>query len=341
MTDATDAIRDERALDERLSRPGPALIDFMRRLDGDILVLGASGKVGPTLARMAHRAIQQAGVTRRVIAVARSGLEALSAEGIETRRCDLLDRSALEALPRPANVVYLVGRKFGSTGQESQTWATNVLAAAQAAEVFADSRIVAFSTGCVYPLCDVRAGGATEATPPAPVGEYAMSCLGRERVFEHASLTRGTRAVQIRLNYAVELRYGVLADLARRIYQHEAIDVTTGHANVIWQGDACDYALRALELAASPQALLNVTGPETFSVRHVAQRLGELLERPVRFTGQENGWGYLNDASRAHGLFGYPSVPLETLLAWTARWVRQGGPTLDKPTHFEVQDGKY
>ena len=335
------------ALDELLSRPSDALVEDLRALDGDILVLGAGGKVGPTLTRMAHRALAAAGATatgpasRRVIAVASRPLPALAREGIETRACDLLDLDAVRALPRAPNVVFLAGRKFGSTGAEHLTWATNVVVPYHVASTFTDSRIVVFSTGCVYPLSDVTAGGASEATPPGPVGEYAQSCLGRERMFDHASATRGTRVAHIRLNYAVELRYGVLVDIALKVWNEVPIDLTTGYANAIWQGDACDQALRSLRLASSPPLVLNVTGPETFAVREVAARFGQLLGRTPIFEGRENGRGYLSDATRANALFGNPSVPLGRVIEWVADWVRRGGELLDKPTHFETQDGRY
>jgi nucleoside-diphosphate-sugar epimerase len=328
-------------LDDLLSQPSSALVEDFRRLEGDLAIIGATGKVGPTLARMARRAVEESGVSRRVLAVARSPMPELAAAGIETVSCDLLDPEAVATLPRVPNVVYLVGRKFGSTGSESMTWGVNALAAYHTARHFRGSRIAAFSTGCVYPVMDLASGGATEATPVAPVGEYAMSCVARERMFDYFADRGELAAVHLRLNYAVECRYGVLHDLAERIWNEEPVDITTGYANVIWQGDCNDQALRALRLASSPAAILNLTGPETFSIRQVALQLGELLGRKVRFSGQENGLGYLNNASRANGLFGNPRVPLARLVQWVGHWVREGGASLGKPTHFETQDGKY
>jgi nucleoside-diphosphate-sugar epimerase len=313
----------------------------MRELEGDVMVLGASGKMGPTLARMAQRAIAAAGTPAKVYAVARSAMPELAEHGVQTVRCDLLDLAAVERLPRARNVVFMAGRKFGSTGAEHLTWAINTIVPYHVGRTFTDSRIVSFSTGCVYPVVHLYSGGSTEAMRPDPVGEYAMSCLGRERVFDYLSSVHHQPVVHIRLNYAVEPRYGVLADIASRIWQGQPVDVTTGFANVIWQGDACDHILRSFTLASSPPAILNVTGPETFAVRQVALRLGELLGKPVTFTGEENGRGYLNNASLALRHFGYPQVPLGKLLEWTAQWVADGGASLGKPTHFETQDGKY
>lgn len=328
-------------LEDLLSQPSPALIEEFRQLDGDVAIIGATGKVGPSLALMARRAVAESGVARRVLAVARSPMPELAAAGIETISCDLLDPAAVAGLPRVPNVVYLVGRKFGSTGSESMTWGVNALAAYHTARHFQGARIAAFSTGCVYPVMDLASGGATEATPVAPVGEYAMSCVARERMFDYFADRGELAAVHLRLNYAAECRYGVLHDLAERIWNDQPVDLTTGYANVIWQGDCNDQALRSLALAASPAAILNLTGPETFSIRQVALQLGELLGREVRFAGQENGCGYLSNASRANGLFGNPRVPLARLVQWVGHWVRQGGASLGKPTHFETQDGKY
>jgi len=328
-------------LDEILSRPSESLISSMKRLAGDVMILGAGGKIGPTMARLAKRASEAAGVSRKVIAVDLAPLPELEREGITTISCDLLDLAAVERLPRAENIVFMAGRKFGSIGNESLTWAINVVVPYHVARTFTGARIASFSTGCVYPVMHLFTGGATEQTPADPVGEYAMSCLGRERIFDHVSETRGEKVVHIRLNYAVELRYGVIHDIASRVWKGEPVDVTTGFANVIWQGDACTYVLRSLELASSPAKILNVTGPETFSVRQVAIEFGRLFNKAVAFTGEENGRAYLNNASHLAGIFGYPQVPLSKVIEWTAHWLRGGGAALDKPTHFEVQDGKY
>lgn len=341
MTELPTCIDNEEQLDELLSRPRAETVDMFRRLEGDVLVLGAGGKMGPSLVGCALRARDEAGSVAKVYAVARRELGELREAGAETIACDLLADGAVDKLPDAENVLYLVGRKFGSTGSEQLTWAVNVLAAGRAARRFASSRIVMFSTGCVYPVMDVSTGGATERTPPEPVGEYAMSCLGRERMFEYVSAEFGTEVLQFRLNYAHELRYGVLVDVASRVRATEPVDLTTGYANVLWQGDACNVALLCLDRAASPPAVLNVTGPEVVSIRLAAERFGEVLGRDVRFAGEENGRGYLSNAARATEWFGPPSVPAETLIEWVAHWTKRNGPTLDKPTHFETQDGTF
>jgi len=341
MPDLPDTIDSTDQLDELLSRPSDALVSLFGELEGDLLLLGAGGKIGPTLARMARRAADAAGTPRKIVAVDAAPLPQLAAAGLTTRTCDLLDPAAVEALPRCPNVIHLAGRKFGSTGAEHLTWAVNVAVPLHVARTFVGSRIVVFSTGCVYPVMHVDTGGATEQTPPNPVGEYSMSCLGRERMFDYCSHERGLEALQFRLNYAVELRYGVLVDVARKVFAGEPVDVTTGYANVLWQGDVCDRALRSLPLAASPPAVLNVTGPDTLSIREVAEQFGRLFGKPVRFTGQENGMGYLSNAARSIERFGPPSVPADRIIEWTARWIERGGEDLGKPTHFEAQDGKY
>ncbi len=341
MRDLPGTIDTVRQLEELLSTPSEPLIELVKSLDGDVMVLGAGGKIGPTLARMAKRAVDAAGAEKQVCAVDLADLPALADAGIRTITCDLLDLAAVEALPRCGNIVYMAGRKFGSTGGEHVTWAMNVVVPYHVARTFTDSRIVVFSTGCVYPIVDVATGGATEQTPPGPVGEYSMSCLGRERMFDYYSRTCGERVLQFRLNYSVELRYGVLVDVAAKVYRGEPVDVTTGFANVLWQGDVCDRALRCLPLADSPPKVLNVTGPETISIREVAHEFARLFGRDVRIAGEENGLGYLSNAAEATALFGEPSVPLERIIEWTAHWIRLGGEDLGKPTHFETQDGRY
>jgi nucleoside-diphosphate-sugar epimerase len=328
-------------LDEILTRPLPPLVDLMKEITGDIMVIGASGKMGPTLAVMAKRAVDAAGVKKRVIGVARSDLSALKAQGVETINCDLLDPASIQKLPAVENIYYLVGRKFGSSGQEHLTWATNVMAAHNVARSFTQSRIAAFSTGCVYPIVELGTGGATEEVRPDPVGEYAMSCLGRERMFDHFAETAGERVVHVRLNYAIEMRYGVLVDIATKVWHGQPVDVTTGYANGIWQGDAVNQILQSIRLASAPACAINITGPEIFSVREVAQTFGRLFGKTAVIEGVENGRGYLNNARKANSLFGNPTVPLGLLMTWVAHWVRKGGATLGKATHFETQNGQY
>jgi nucleoside-diphosphate-sugar epimerase len=327
-------------LEDILSTPSEALIQSMKRLNGDIMVLGAGGKVGPTMAMLAKRAMDAAGVKKKVIAVDVAPLAALEKKGIEAIKCDMMDLDAMGKLPKVENIVYMVGRKFGSTGSEHLTWAVNVIVPYHAARTFTKSRIAAFSTGCVYPVMDIKTGGATEQVPANPIGEYAMSCLGRERMFD-VFAEKGEKVVHIRLNYAVELRYGVLSDIAVNIWNGKPVDVTTGFANVIWQGDACNQVLQSLEYASSPARILNVTGPETFSIREVAHTFGRLMGKKAIVEGQENGMGYLNNARQANALFGNPTVPLGKVIEWIAHWVKAGGETSGKPTHFETQDGKY
>jgi uncharacterized protein YbjT (DUF2867 family) len=342
---ANVGIRDVEHLEDLLSTPTPEVVEALSRLDGDLLILGASGKMGPTLARMARRALDAAGSRRRVIGVARfaDGAEEakLRAQGVEPIRCDLLDPAALDRLPDTANVLYLVGRKFGSSGQESLTWAVNCALPDRVGRRFRESRIVALSTGNVYGLTPVDGGGSRESDQLNPSGEYAMSCLGRERVFEHASRTLGIAIALVRLNYASEMRYGVLVDLARRVAAGETIDVAMGYFNTIWQADANAQILRTFDHVASPPFVINVTGPEVLGVRGVAQRLGDLLGRPVTFVGAEAPEALLSDSSLSQRLLGPRSVGAEELLVWTADWVVRGGATLDRPTHFEVRDGRY
>ncbi|HFE52728.1 MAG TPA: NAD(P)-dependent oxidoreductase [Bacteroidetes bacterium] len=332
-------------LDEFMTRPGPELVQWARGLDGDLLILGVGGKMGPSLAQLALRASREAGVERRVIGVSRFSdpeLEkALQAKGVETIRADLSNPDDLARLPDVRNVVFMAGRKFGTTGNQALTWAMNVFMPGLVAQRFRNSRIVAFSTGNVYPLVPVTSGGATEDTRPDPVGEYAQSTLGRERVFEHFSGVNGTPVTLIRLNYAIDLRYGVLLDVAQKVLDGEPISVEMPAVNVIWQGDANAYVLRAFDLATSPPAVLNVTGPETVSIRWLATRFGEIFGKQPVFTGEEQPTAYLSNASRCFELFGYPRVPLLYMIRWVAHWLKTGGPTLAKPTHFDERKGQY
>jgi nucleoside-diphosphate-sugar epimerase len=332
-------------LEDRLSEPSAGAVEALRRLEGDLLLLGAGGKMGPSLARLARRAGDQAGVRRRVIAASRfsqPGLEGwLRGHGVETVRCDLLDRAQLAALPEAPNVVFMTGTKFGTTGREALTWAMNAYLPGLVCERFRTARIVAFSTGNVYGLTPVARGGSVESDPLRPVGEYAQSCVGRERVFEHFSRALGVPVVLLRLNYASELRYGVLADVARRVARGEPVDLAMGHLNTIWQGDANAVALQAFALAASPPRVLNVTGPEVLSVRALAEEFGRRLGKPVAFRGTESDEALLSNVGPALRLFGPPRVGAAQLVAWVAEWVRRGGADLGKPTHFESRDGNF
>jgi nucleoside-diphosphate-sugar epimerase len=340
-----DSIRDVEHLEDLLSEPSAGAVEALARLPGDLVLLGVGGKMGPTLARMARRASDAAGGRRRVFGVARfssPGLaDRLQAHGVEPVRCDLLDPGQLDRLPDADNVVALLGMKFGATGQEALTWAMNSHLPAVVCARYRKARVVAFSTGNVYGLSPVHLGGALETDPPRPAGEYAISCLGRERMYEYFSRTWGMPMALLRLNYACELRYGVLVDIARKVQAGEPIDLTMGHLNAIWQGDANAMALCAFAQLSSPPTVLNLAGPELLSVRRVAEEFGRLLGRPVAFCGAEAADALLSNAQRAHARFGYPSVPVGRLIGWVADWVRRGGASLDRPTHFEVRDGKF
>jgi nucleoside-diphosphate-sugar epimerase len=325
-------------LEDALSKPSEEDVEAVKRLDGDILILGASGKMGPSLARLCRRAADAAGVPRRVIAVSR---RPENLPGIESTTCDLLDRAAVAQLPDCPNVLYLVGRKFGSSGNPELTWAMNTVAPAIAAERFAGSRIIAFSTGNVYALRPPASGGAPESETPAPVGEYAQSCLGRERVFEYFAGAYGLKCLLFRLNYAVDLRYGVLVDIARKVFAGEPVDLTVPAFNVIWQRDANSYALRSLAFCDSPPRILNVTGAETLSVRECAEFFARRFLRACRFHGTEGPLALLSDSRQAFGLMGMPAVGVEQLMEMVAGWVSSGGTSLNKPTHFEVPDGRF
>lgn len=309
------------------------------------MVLGAGGKMGPSLALMIRRAFEALGRQDRVVAVSRFGKSELrsrlEASGLTTIVCDLAEREAVAGLPVTSSVIYMAGQKFGTAASPAATWGANVVAPAIAAERFRGSRIVAFSTGNVYPLSPVTEGGCRESDAPAPVGEYGMSCLGRERVFEYQSLRDGTPLALLRLNYAIDLRYGVLVDLARRILAPEPIDLRMGHVNVIWQGDANAQALQSLAYATSPPFVVNVTGAETLAVRDAAERLGLILGRSPTFTGEPSPDALLSDASMARDLFGPPSVSTGELINWVGEWVGRGGAHLGKPTRFETRDGAF
>jgi nucleoside-diphosphate-sugar epimerase len=339
------SIPDVPQLEQLLSEPSATAIDAMRRHPGDVVVLGVAGKMGPTLARMARRALDAAGVSARVIGVSRFSSpgpqQALEQHGIETMRCDLLDEDTLSRLPDAPNIIFMAGRKFGSTGDESYTWAMNVYLPALVCRRYRHSRIVAFSTGNVYGLTPAGRGGSSEEDPPSPAGEYALSCLGRERMFEYFSRTNGVPVTILRLNYASEMRYGVLADLAGRVFRREPIDVTMGYFNVIWQADANAMALAALAHTSSPPFVVNIAGPEELSVRETCSELARLMGVDVSFVGTEARDALLSNGARARALFGAPRVDAARLVAWTADWTLRGGDSLGKPTHFESRSGHF
>jgi hypothetical protein len=336
-----DTIADIDALDELLCRPSQALIDDLRKVEGDVMVLGVAGKMGPTLAGLAKAALPN----RRIIGVARfseAGVEDwLRARGIETIHCDLLDEAAIHKLPQARNIIFMAGRKFGAEGNLALTWAMNAHVPALVADAFRNSRIVAFSTGCVYPFVAVDGKGADETVPPNPPGEYAQSCVGRERMFEYFSRNFSTPGRLFRLNYAIDMRYGVLHDIARKVLSGIPIDVSLGHVNFIWQGDASAQALRCLAHCDTPTSPINVSGHEILAVRDLAARFGKLLGREPVITGKEQPTAWLTNTSQAVKLFGLPVVGTAQLIVWTADWVARSMPSLGKPTKYEVRDGRY
>ncbi|HKW98913.1 MAG TPA: NAD-dependent epimerase/dehydratase family protein [Bryobacteraceae bacterium] len=338
-------IASEQQLEDLLSEPSGADARAMSYLEGDLVILGVAGKMGPSLAKRARRACDWARLPKRIIGVARFSepqvREELEAAGIETVSLDLLEPGAMAKLPDAPNVLYMAARKFGSTGQEHLTWAMNTMLPALVADRYAGSRIVAFSTGNVYPLVPVTSGGASETTPAGPIGEYAQSALGRERIFEFFSHRNGTPMMFLRLNYAIDLRYGVLLDIGQKVFERRPVDVTMGHVNVIWQGDANSIALRAFAHCQAPPAVLNVTGPEILAVRWIAQRFGERFGVEPAIEGREAETALINNAAHCHRLFGYPAVTVEQMIEWVADWIGMGGATHAKPTHFETRDGRF
>jgi nucleoside-diphosphate-sugar epimerase len=343
MTEPLPArFKDVEALEDFMTAPGPELVRDLAAAPGDIMLLGVGGKMGPTLARLARRADP----ARRIIGVARfteEGVrESLEAAGVETIACDLLDRAQIEALPRSANVIYMAGRKFGASGDTSLTWAMNVLVPAYVAEIFARARIVAFSSGNIYPFMPVGSQGATEETPTlAPPNDYSYSCLGRERMFQYFSNLNQTPGRLFRLNYAIDMRYGVIHDVCLKVRDGVEIDLTVGHANVIWQGDANSMALRCLAHATTPTSPINVSGPETLSIRWLAEQCGKLLGKKPIFVKQESAEAWLTNTARMCALFGYPKVPLARMVEWQADWLARGLESWGKPTKFEVRDGRF
>jgi nucleoside-diphosphate-sugar epimerase len=330
---------------QQLLKPSEALIADVAKLDGDLVILGAGGKMGPDLARLAKRVIDIGGLKKEIIAVARFSepelQRALDQQGIKTITTDLLDDDELQKLPAVQNVLYLAGMKFGTTGKESLTWAMNSYLPGRVAEKFKNSRIVVFSTGNVYPLMPASSGGATENEPPAPIGEYAQSCLGRERIFQYFSTKNNTPTLIYRLNYANDLSYGVLVDIAKAVKEQKAIDLRMGYVNVIWQGEANELALRCLHHCNSPSSVLNITGPETVSVRNIAESFGRMLNRKPQFINEEQSAALLSNASESYRLFGAPKVSLAQMLELIAAWIEVGGKTLNKPTHFQEREGKF
>lgn len=328
-----------------LLKPSPALLEDIAQLDGDILLLGVGGKMGPAMARLAKAAVDAAGIKKKITGVSRfsePGLEEeLNGLGIDTIKADLLNDAELQGLPAAKNVIYLAGQKFGTTGKEAYTWAMNTYLPGRVAEKYRDARIVVFSTGNVYPLSPVLNGGLTEEAPAAPVGEYGQSCLGRERMFQYFSSLYGTPLFIYRLNYANDVSYGVLLEIAKSVYEQKEIDLRMGHVNVIWQGDANEIAIRALLHCEAPAKTVNVTGPETVAVRWLAEEFGKRMGKAPRFTGSEQPDALLSNSAECFRLFGYPRVTLKQMIDLIAGWVMEGGKTINKPTHFQEREGKF
>ena len=338
-------IRNVDELDEVLTRPDASLIEFIRTLPSPLVVLGAAGKMGPSLCLLAKRASELAGSALEVVAVSRYRDRAirdwLGSSGIKTVPADLFKRDEVAMLPDAENVVFLVGQKFGTRENPEQTWATNTLVPAWICERYAKSKIVALSTGNVYPMMTKASGGSVESDAPAPLGEYANACLARERLFEYFSNVNQTPLALIRLNYAIELRYGVLVDISTKVWRREAIDLSVGWLNCIWQRDANDMILRALGLVSNPPGFLNLTGPDILSVRQVAEEIGRCMDRPPVFSGTESETALLSNPSKICAALGAPPTPISQAIRWTSDWIKNGQPTSMKPTHFEVRDGKY
>jgi nucleoside-diphosphate-sugar epimerase len=335
----------EPELDHLLTQPNAADLAFAERLEGDVIILGAGGKMGPTLARRLLKALRESGRSTKVLAASRfqstSAVAELRDGGVETISCDLLDPVQVQSLPHVTNVLFLAGRKFGSAGDPDLTWAMNTMVPAQVAQHYRDSRIVAFSTGNVYPFVTPERGGSVESDAPEARGEYAQSCLGRERIFEYYSKQFHMPCLLFRLNYAIDLRYGVLVDIARQVYADKPVNLAVPAVNVLWQGDANSYAMRSLALCTSPARILNVTGPETLQVRRVAEFFAQRFQRELHFEGESSGVALLNNAGACHAALGYPEVTADQLMEAVATWVEAGGSTLNKATKFQVTDGKF
>jgi nucleoside-diphosphate-sugar epimerase len=343
--DLPDKITTEEQLDEVMSLGSPNLIRMMKATAGNIIILGCAGKIGVQLAMAAVKAIAKAGGRNKVIGVSRfsdeNARKKMESFGIETIKCDLLDRDWVAKLPKVRNVIFMAGKKFGTGRAEDITWAMNTVVPANVVQHFKKSRIVAFSTGNVYDLVRVCGAMSTEDDCPNPKGEYAQSTLGRERIFEYFSNLNKTPVCIIRLNYAIDLRYGVLRDIGTRVFADQPIDLSTGHVNVIWQGDVINQSILCLEHCSSPANIINMTGPETASVRYIARQFARIFGKTAAFSNEESPTALLSNASKAARLFGYPSVPLLRMIEWVAHWIAMDGPSLEKPTHFEVRDGKF
>jgi nucleoside-diphosphate-sugar epimerase len=343
--DLPQTIETEVELDDVLTRPSLALVGFIRNVSSPLLVLGAGGKMGPSLAVLAKRAAESANHSLDVIAVSRFSNPAnrkwLESKGVKTESVDLLDSKALARLPSCRNLIYLVGQKFGTAQNPASTWVMNTVVPAYVAERYSEARMVVLSTANVYPFTEPGRGGSLESDPLGASGEYANAAIGRERVFEFYSRRDSISVAILRLQYAVELRYGVLVDIASKVYAGEPVTLSNGYFNCIWQGDANEMILRSLPLAASPLVARNLCGPKILSVRSIALRFGELFNKTPRFNRQEEPTSLVSNSARLCAELGMPGISVETMLGWIAHWVRRGGVNLGRPTHFETRDGNY
>lgn len=328
-----------------LTTPSKRLIEDIKKINGDILILGVGGKMGPSLALLAKKALEEAGKNNKVIGVSRfsSGnlQNELESNGVETLAADLLVDEDLNGIPEVKNIIFMAGKKFGTTGNEHETWGMNTYLPSKVAKKFPNSNIVVFSSGNIYPFVDIANGGCTEDTPTSPIGEYAQSCLGRERIFTYFSIKNETPMLLFRLNYAIDMKYGVLLEIANQVYNDMPVDLTTGVVNVIWQGDANEYAIRSLLHCTTGPNILNVTGPETISIRWLAEQFGNRFNKEVTFINEEASSALLNNAGKAHQLFGYPNVTLQEMIEWTVEWIENEGEVIEKPTHFQERKGEF
>ena len=340
-----ESIDNEEALEQFLASPYPETVEMMRDLEGDIMILGGGGKMGPSLAQLAFTACCEARVNKKIFSVDlfpdEEVRKKIRTSGIETIRCDLLNIDEVRTLPKVKNIIFMAGRKFGEIGSETLTWMINVIVPSNVMSTFKDSNIVAFSTGCVYALVAPESGGSVETDLPAPLGEYANSCLGRERIFQYYSEKFKIPILLFRLNYAIDCRYGVLVDIAQRVYNGRPVDLSVNAVNFVWQGDANNRALLCLKHTSIPPAILNVTGGETLSVESIAKKFAQLFGVEVKFTGHKAGKSYLSNANQSIKLFGPPRISSQTMIRWIADWIKRGGKSLGKPTHFEVTDGQF
>ncbi|WP_216334953.1 NAD-dependent epimerase/dehydratase family protein [Sinomicrobium weinanense] len=332
-------------MEASLTRPSGALVDDVKKLEGDVMLLGIGGKMGVSMGKLLVDALAEAGRETKVYGVSRFSKpetqREVEANGVIPMACDLLNDDGLQALPEVKNIIYLAGHKFGTTGNEDFTWAMNTYLPGRVSDKFRNSNIVAFSSGNVLPFVRLNEGGVDEDTVPEPIGEYAQSCLGRERIFQYFSKKNQTPMLIYRLNYAVDFRYGVIMEIAKSVLAGNPIDLRTENVNVIWQGDANEIAIRSLLHCASPAKVLNVTGPETLSTRWVAREFGKRFEKEPVFQYEAEGTALLNNASECHRLFGYPRMTIREIIDITATWLLNGGDQLNKPTHFQERKGQF